>query len=217
MIGTMTHKIKVLSDNVMKRIAAGEVVGRPASVVKELMENALDAEADVISLFIEGGGLETIQVSDNGVGMNEEDALICCEQHATSKIMHIQDIETIVTMGFRGEALASISSVVTQGGRIFYVLDEATSGSMQVPGRWILVARDAFSGVLLWKQQITTWAYENHGFRAGPVQLPRLLVAGPGRLAHRAARGVVGFEPPPLLDGIGQLGERVREFEAAGV
>jgi len=73
--------------------------------------------------------------------------------------------------------LASISSVVSAQGRLFYILDEATAGSMLVPGRWSLVARDAFNGVLLWKQPISAWAYELHGFRAGPVQLPRLLVA----------------------------------------
>ncbi|GAH58437.1 unnamed protein product, partial [marine sediment metagenome] len=78
--------------------------------------------------------------------------------------------------------LASISSVVSAQGRLFYILDEATAGSMLVPGRWFLVARDAFNGVLLWKQPISAWAYELHGFRAGPVQLPRLLVAGDDRV-----------------------------------
>jgi len=73
--------------------------------------------------------------------------------------------------------LASISSVVSAGGRIFYIIDEATAASMEVPGSWFLAARDAFNGVLLWRKTIRSWAYEKHGFRAGPVQLPRLLVA----------------------------------------
>jgi len=107
----MKSTIHILSDQVMKRIAAGEVIERPASVVKELLENSLDAGATKISLLVESGGIEKIQVIDNGRGMTEEDVLICCERHATSKISSQDDLETIDTFGFRGEALASISSV----------------------------------------------------------------------------------------------------------
>jgi outer membrane protein assembly factor BamB len=78
--------------------------------------------------------------------------------------------------------LASISSVVSAEGKLFYIVDEATAGSMLVPGRWLLVARDAFNGILLWKKPISSWAWERHGFRSGPVQLPRLLVANEGRV-----------------------------------
>ncbi|NIP53074.1 MAG: PQQ-binding-like beta-propeller repeat protein [Phycisphaerae bacterium] len=78
--------------------------------------------------------------------------------------------------------LASISSVVSAKGKLFYIVDEATAGTMLVPGRWLLVARDAFNGILLWKQPISSWAWERHGFRSGPVQLPRLLVANEGRV-----------------------------------
>jgi len=78
--------------------------------------------------------------------------------------------------------LASVSSVVSAQGRLFYIVDEATAGSMLVPGRWFLVARDAFNGVMLWKKPISSWAWELHGFRAGPVQLPRLLVASNDRV-----------------------------------
>ena len=78
--------------------------------------------------------------------------------------------------------LASISSVVSAEGKLFYIVDEATAGSMFVPGRWLLVARDAFNGILLWKQPISSWVWERHGFRAGPVQLPRLLVANEARV-----------------------------------
>ncbi|MFO7891238.1 MAG: DNA mismatch repair endonuclease MutL [bacterium] len=107
----MNSTIHILSDHLMKRIAAGEVIERPASVVKELLENSLDAGATKISLLIEAGGIDKIQVIDNGQGMTEEDVLICCERHATSKISSQDDLEDIRTLGFRGEALASISSV----------------------------------------------------------------------------------------------------------
>lgn len=107
----MPSKINILPEFLMKRIAAGEVIERPASVAKELLENSLDAVGTSVSLLIKGGGISQIQVIDNGEGMTEEDALICCERHATSKLQKPEDLEAIHTLGFRGEALASISSV----------------------------------------------------------------------------------------------------------
>ena len=104
-------KIHILSESLMKRIAAGEVVERPASVVKELIENSLDAEATSVMLLLKGHGLELIQVTDNGEGMAEEDLFFCSKRHATSKITSVEDLEAIQTFGFRGEALASIGSV----------------------------------------------------------------------------------------------------------
>ena len=104
-------KIKVLSDLAANKIAAGEVVERPASVVKELIENALDAKANNISVSINHGGKSLIRVKDNGSGMDSEDAKTCLQRHATSKISNAEDIEGIGTLGFRGEAIPSIASV----------------------------------------------------------------------------------------------------------
>lgn len=104
-------KINILPEELSNRIAAGEVVERPASVVKELFENAVDAGADNIVVEIERAGSRLIRVSDNGCGMDENDALLCFSPHATSKINCAEDIDRIVTLGFRGEALPSIASV----------------------------------------------------------------------------------------------------------
>ena len=108
----MTDKrIKILPENISSKIAAGEVVQRPESVVKELMENSIDAGADTIDLIVKRAGKSLIQVVDNGIGMNEEDAIICIQKHATSKIFSYEDLEAISTLGFRGEALSSIWAV----------------------------------------------------------------------------------------------------------
>ena len=104
-------KLKVLSANVANMIAAGEVVQRPASVVKELMENAVDAGASQVSVVVTDSGRTLLQVTDNGCGMSPSDAVICFERHATSKIENAEDLDAILTYGFRGEALASIAAV----------------------------------------------------------------------------------------------------------
>lgn len=103
--------IRVLPIDVANMIAAGEVVDRPCSVLKELMENALDADASRIDVEIVAGGRKLVAVSDNGFGMNRDDTLLSIERHATSKIRDVHDIERIATLGFRGEALAAVSSV----------------------------------------------------------------------------------------------------------
>jgi len=103
--------IKLLPDNIANQIAAGEVIQRPASAVKELLENAVDAGADEIKLIVNDAGKALIQVIDNGKGMSETDARMAFERHATSKISNIEDLFRIKTMGFRGEALASIAAV----------------------------------------------------------------------------------------------------------
>jgi DNA mismatch repair protein MutL len=103
--------IQLLPDNIANQIAAGEVIQRPASAVKELLENAVDAGATEIKLIIQDAGKQLVQVIDNGKGMSETDARMCFERHATSKIRNIDDLFHIRTMGFRGEALASIAAV----------------------------------------------------------------------------------------------------------
>ncbi len=104
-------KIKVMDEQLSNRIAAGEVIERPASVVKELVENAIDAGATHIRIEIERAGSRLISVSDNGSGMDADDALLCIEPHGTSKIFTAEDIDRITTLGFRGEALPSIASI----------------------------------------------------------------------------------------------------------
>ena len=105
------NKINILDASLADKIAAGEVVERPSSVVKELVENSIDAHATKIDVFVVDGGRTSIEIKDNGVGMSKEDAMVCIKRHATSKIRFDQDLFAIKTMGFRGEALSAISSV----------------------------------------------------------------------------------------------------------
>src|SRR6202161_353765 len=104
-------RIHILADQVANQIAAGEVVDRPASVVKELLENSLDAGATRIVIEVEGGGRKLIRIADNGSGMVRDDALLAFERHATSKLRTSDDLLAIATLGFRGEALPSIASI----------------------------------------------------------------------------------------------------------
>src|SRR5881392_977179 len=104
-------RIRLLAETVASQVAAGEVVERPASVAKELIENSIDAGARNIDILIRRGGISFVRVIDNGSGMDRDDALLSLERHATSKIRSVSDLEAIGTLGFRGEALPSIASV----------------------------------------------------------------------------------------------------------
>src|SRR5437660_5060480 len=104
-------RIRLLPETVASQVAAGEVVERPASVVKELVENSIDADARKIDILIRRGGISLVRVIDDGSGMDRDDTLLSLERHATSKIRSVSDLEAIGTLGFRGEALPSIASV----------------------------------------------------------------------------------------------------------
>ncbi|HEX8288680.1 MAG TPA: DNA mismatch repair endonuclease MutL [Pyrinomonadaceae bacterium] len=136
------NKIRVLSDNLANQIAAGEVVERPASVIKELVENSIDAGARRIQIDIELGGRRLMRVADDGEGMTRDDAILAFERHATSKIKTLDDLGAIQTLGFRGEALASIASV----GKVELVTktESETSGTrIYIEGGKLLDVKDA--------------------------------------------------------------------------
>ena len=135
-------RIRVLPDHVANQIAAGEVVDRPASVVKELLENALDAGATRIRVEVEAGGRKLIRISDDGCGMNRDDALLAFERHATSKLRTANDLLSIATLGFRGEALPSIASVARV--TLETATEEDTAGTrLEIAGGKILHVDDA--------------------------------------------------------------------------
>src|ERR1051325_6262286 len=156
MTSPVRNKIRILPDTLANQIAAGEVVERPASVIKELIENSIDAGATRLQIDVELGGRRLIRVTDDGEGMYRDDAILAFERHATSKIAVLDDLARIGTLGFRGEALASIASVakvelitkadietaatkvVIEGGRLIDVKDAARDRGTT------LIVRDLF-------------------------------------------------------------------------
>ena len=165
--------IRALPPEVIERIAAGEVVERPASVVKELIENSLDAQAAAVSVEIRDGGLSLIRVSDDGSGMSRADVPLAVERFATSKVHTLEDLEAIRTLGFRGEALSSI----------------ATVARLEILTR----TRDELEGT-----RLRTEGQESHGlsqhrlFHGGAVPTP----PAPQESQHRLFHGGAGTEPP---------------------
>ncbi len=135
-------RIHVLTDQVANQIAAGEVVDRPASVVKELLENSLDAGATRIRIEVEAGGRKLIRIVDNGHGMGRDDALLAFERHATSKIRSSDDLLSIATLGFRGEALPSIASI-SRLDLTTRMEEEASGTTIEIAGGKILRVEDA--------------------------------------------------------------------------
>lgn len=134
-------KIRVLSDSLANKIAAGEVVERPASIVKELIENSIDAGASHIEVVIESGGRRLIRVADDAEGMMRDDAILAFERHATSKLKSPEDLEAILTLGFRGEALASIASVTKVRLRT-QTADDLVGTEIEINGGRMLNVRD---------------------------------------------------------------------------
>ena len=167
-------KIQVMSRDLANRIAAGEVIERPASVVKELVENAIDAGAERVFIQIERAGTRLIQVRDNGCGMSEEDALLSLQPHGTSKLKDISDLDNILTLGFRGEALPSIASVsrftlktrekeAALGTKISYAPDGSVSGEPDgSPAGTTVEVRDLFYNTPARKKFLKSPATEEH-------------------------------------------------------
>ena len=209
-------RIHVLSDSVVNRIAAGEVVERPASVVKELVENSIDAGARAIRVSCESGGVRRIAVEDDGQGMDRDDAVLAFERHATSKIRRADDLDAIGTLGFRGEALASIAAVARvrletatgDGVGTEVELDCGTIRSVREigrgPGTTIEVAR-LFRNVPVRRKFLRSEATElGHVART----VTRIAVAEPQlrlRLEHDG-RALLAVDPAPAL------GERVAQI-----
>ncbi|QHI68622.1 DNA mismatch repair endonuclease MutL [Tichowtungia aerotolerans] len=138
----MKNQIQMLPDHVINKIAAGEVIERPASVMKELMENALDAGATQIDVEVVRGGMQLIAISDNGSGMDRDNALMAIERHATSKIRTAEEVEAVATLGFRGEALSSISAV-SRFALITRPHDEVSGTEIRVAGGKLQDVADA--------------------------------------------------------------------------
>src|SRR6202789_1502961 len=135
-------RIHILSDQVANQIAAGEVVDRPASVVKELLENALDAGANRIVIAVQGGGRKLIRIADDGCGMVRDDALLAFERHATSKLRSSDDLLSIATLGFRGEALPSIASIARVE-MVTRAAGESSGTRLEIAGGKLLLCEEA--------------------------------------------------------------------------
>ena len=199
------RRIEVLPDHIANKIAAGEVIGRPASVVKELIENALDAGASNLLVVVREGGRASIQVSDDGTGMDERDAVTSFLRHATSKISSFEDLEAITSFGFRGEALASIAAVARvkiEGGGV-----PAVSHEGREPGTTLIV-QNLFYNVPARRKFLKSAVTE---FRHVHEEVQRTAISKPGIALHFISDNdtVFNLKPAPLLQRLTDvLGER---------
>lgn len=183
-------KIQLLPDTLASQVAAGEVVERPASVVKELIENSIDSGARNIEIRIRRGGISSIHIADDGCGMDKTDALMCLERHATSKIRRAEDLAAILTMGFRGEALPSIASVskfrlttrepnalegteiVIQGGKLLSVKEAGEAPGTQIEVRSLFYNLPARRKFL--RTENTEFSHIEHQVRVHAIANPRI-------------------------------------------
>ena len=214
------RRIEVLPDHIANKIAAGEVIGRPASVVKELIENALDAGASSILVVVREGGRASIQVTDDGTGMDERDAVTSFLRHATSKIASYEDLESVTSFGFRGEALASIAAVARvtlktrrrdeesatvvkiEGGGL-----PAVSHEGREPGTTLIVG-NLFYNVPARRKFLKSAVTE---FRHVYEEVQRIAISKPGVALHFISDNdtVFNLKPAPLLQRLADvLGER---------
>jgi DNA mismatch repair protein MutL len=229
-------RIRILPDQVANKIAAGEVVERPASVVKELLENSLDAGANVLRVEVESGGRRLIRVADDGCGMLRDDALLAFERHATSKLRDVKDLLSIATLGFRGEALPSIASV----SRLLLETrsaEETTGTSIEIAGGkmlrceeaalgggTVITVRDLFYNVPARKKFLRTEQTElahiaslvTHYSLAHPAKTFRL-TSGPNELLHVTPVGtlkerVYQVFGSQVLDDLVEIGVREKEM-----
>ena len=224
------NRVRLLPDHVANRIAAGEVVERPASVVKELVENALDAGARNITVEVQAGGRALIRVTDDGSGMNRDDALMALERHATSKIERAEDLLAISTMGFRGEAVPSIASVsrftlttresgdqtgeatqiLINGGKVIDVKAAGAPAGTSVEVRQLFFNLPARRKFL--RAAETEFTHIQHYFTLAALAHPQVgfvLIRDGKQLRHLPA--VTGTDPLPAL------GERLRALHGSGL
>jgi DNA mismatch repair protein MutL len=223
------NRIRLLTEQVANQIAAGEVVERPASVVKELVENALDAQATRITVEVQAGGRSLVRVTDDGLGMSRDDALLCLERHATSKIQRAEDLSALTTMGFRGEALPSIASVsrftlttrerasdapegtrvVVQGGKILEVKAAGSAPGTCLEVRQIFFNLPARRKFL--RSEETEAAHIQHYLTLAALAYPTVAFTfvKDDRTVWQLAAARTGADPTSPL---AALGERLRAF-----
>ncbi|HEY3180794.1 MAG TPA: DNA mismatch repair endonuclease MutL [Casimicrobiaceae bacterium] len=229
------HAIRALPDQLINQIAAGEVVERPAAALKELLENSLDAGATQIDIDLAAGGVKRLRVADNGVGIEREDLALAVARHATSKIAAVTDLESIATLGFRGEALASIAAVSrfalasrakdrphawrieVEGGAVSPVAPAALAAGTTVTVEELYFNTPARRKFL--RTEGTEWAHCDEAFRRVALGHPEtgLTLQHNGRVAHRLVAGGRRARVEALLSDAFVIHAALVDEEAAGV